>query len=66
MRTLMSGCGTHDGEQLFQQEERWVFCVKRHEIRVAQKVRWHMGQLTKPTEILFNMHTCIVCVYTCI
>lgn len=25
-----------------------------------------MGQLTKPTEIPFNMHTCIVCVYKCI
>lgn len=37
MRILMLGSGTVDGGQLFWQEERWVVCVIRYEIMVAQK-----------------------------
>lgn len=65
MRILMSCSGTAVAGQLFQQEERWMACVKRYEIMAAQKTKCHMGQPTKPTQISFNMHTCIVCMYIC-
>lgn len=67
MRTLMSGCGTdEEGSCFSKKKDGWSVSKDTNEISVAHKIRWHTGQLTKPTEIPFSMRTCIVCVYKCI